>query len=254
MSDSVECQCDSMVLVASAPSAAVASRATPAEWFDDPDLPGPTPITVEANGRVYGHLATWGVCHIGIDGRCIEPPHSRTNYAYFRTGVALTTEGDVPAGVLTMNTLHASAELGHAATVAHYENTGTIASVVAAGEDDHGIWIAGSMLPMGEGEFARFRAATLSGDWRWIGGGLELVGALVVNVPGFPVPRLQLAASGGKMQSLVAAGVVPHFDGDLDAAVERVLVAREAAAARRARAAIIAGAVRAERLAALVNI
>jgi hypothetical protein len=254
MSESVACDCDSMVIVASAPSAAVASRATPVEWFRDPHLPGPTPVNVEPNGRVFGHLAQWGTCHIGIDGRCIEPPHSYANYAFFRTGVADTTDGEVPVGVLTMNTLHASAELGHTAAVAHYEHTGTIAAAVSAGEDDYGIWVAGTMLPMGEGEFQRFRAATLSGDWRWIGGNLELVGALVVNIPGFPVPRLALAASGGRTSAMVAAGVVPHGLGDIDAAVERVLAARENTAARRARTAHLLSAVRAERLALLVDI
>jgi hypothetical protein len=49
----------------------------------------------------------------------------------------------------------------------------------------------------------------LSGDWRRIGGNLELVAALAVNVPGFPVPRPRGLVASGSMQSLVAAGMLP---------------------------------------------
>ena len=52
------------------------------------------------------------------------------------------------------------------------------------------------------------RAAPLSGDWRTIGGNLELVGALAVNVPGFPVPRPAGRIDSDEMVTLVAAGVV----------------------------------------------
>jgi hypothetical protein len=37
-----------------------------------------------------------------------------------------------------------------------------------------------------------------------------MVAALVVNTPGFPIPRTALAASGGQQVSLVAAGIVPR--------------------------------------------
>lgn len=52
------------------------------------------------------------------------------------------------------------------------------------------------------------RGASLSGDWRNIGGALELVGMLAVNVPGFPVPRadMELTAAGDVPLALVAAG------------------------------------------------
>src|SRR5205085_943051 len=54
------------------------------------------------------------------------------------------------------------------------------------------------------------RASAPSGDWRRIGGNLELVGLLAVNVPGFPVPRPQvLTAAGGQQLALVAAPA-PH--------------------------------------------
>ena len=63
----------------------------------------------------------------------------------------------------------------------------------------------------------------LSGDWRRIGGNLELVAALAVNVPGFPIPRVAMAASAGRTLSLVAAAVVATDPNALDA--DRVAVA-----------------------------
>ncbi len=84
-------------------------------------------------------------------------------------------------------------------------------AVVQAGEDEHGIWVAGQLLEsVSAAQVAELRRSPLSGDWRRINGNLELVAALAVNVPGFPVPRV-LAASGAFGQiSLCAAGAVPQ--------------------------------------------
>src|SRR3546814_15766592 len=48
----------------------------------------------------------------------------------------------------------------------------------------------------------------MSGDWRKVGAGMELVAVLGVNVPGFPIPRTRALVAGGQMQSLVAAGML----------------------------------------------
>jgi 2'-5' RNA ligase len=182
----------------------------PAAWFSDPGLTGPTPITVTEDGRVYGHLATWGTCHIGIQDTCVTAPPSKSQYGYFRTGVVLTDSGEVPVGSLTMDTGHAPLSARARAAAAHYDNTGAVVADVAAGEDAHGIWVAGAMRSgLDEQQVARFRASALSGDWRSIQGHLELVGALAVNVPGFPIPRAAFASDSTHGQTaLVAAGVV----------------------------------------------
>lgn len=183
--------------------------------FADPQLDGPTRLTVTPDGRVFGHLACWGTCHIGVQGVCQEPPASPTNYAYFLTGSTWTTEGRVPTGTLTIGTGHAGLRAGHTAAVAHYDNTGTVCASVTMGHDAHGIWFAGMLSP--DATEAQVRAITaagsVSGDWRTIGGALELVAALVVNVPGFPIPTQSVAASAapeglGMATALVAAGVV----------------------------------------------
>jgi len=190
----------------------VASAPRPdAGWFRDPHLTGPAPIVVTGEGRVYGHLATWGQCHIGFGEKdCVLAPNSPSNYAYYMTGAVLTDEGDIPVGHITMGTGHPGPTLGAARTMAHYDNTGTVVALVAAGEDAYGIWLAGMVTPQATDEqIDTLRGASLSGDWRSIAGSLELVAALAVNVPGFPIPRTQLAADGGRQISLVASGIVP---------------------------------------------
>ena len=179
------------------------------EWFENPRLTGPTPLTVTDEGRVFGHLATWGTCHIANpQGKnvCTQPPRSASNYAYFKTGAVSTTRGDLAVGKITMSTLHAKARLSSTDALQHYENTGNVGAYVNIGEDAHGIWVAGSLRP--GADHTMLKGAPISGDWRPIGKSLELVAALSVNVPGFPIPRAEALVAGGAVQSLVAAGLV----------------------------------------------
>jgi hypothetical protein len=224
----------------------------PSKWFDNPGLDAPTALTIEDDGRVFGHLALWGTCHVGMGDVCVTPPRSAAGYAYFSTGAVLTDAGRVPVGQITMNTGHAGLSDDARAAAFHYDHTGSAVADVAVGEDEHGIWFAGAMRDVTPEQARGLSCAALSGDWRSIRGNLELVAALAVNVPGFPVPRRALAASGGVQTSLVAAGMVeePVVDAvtagaDLVAAVADEIEARAAAKADRAR--------RAEALAAEVR-
>lgn len=245
--------------------AAGAPAVAPGSWFENPKLAGPTPLHVDIDtGQVYGHLATWGVCHIGIPGVCTTAPHSSSNYSYFRTGVVRTEEGaDIPVGHITLATGHAPIKASAQAAAAHYDNTGSVVADVAAGEDSYGIWVAGSLRSGVDLDQASvLKAAALSGDWRTIGGKLELVGALAVNIPGFPIPRAALAASAERQESLVAAGVVAptaivasNLDAEQVAAITRNAVAelryQEKREARLAAVAPVREQVRAERIAAV---
>lgn len=186
--------------------AASAVDMLPKTWFADPALAESTPLTVTAQGRVYGHLAQWGVCHVGLPG-CVTPPQSKTSYAFFHTGEVDTDDGPLEVGKVTLGTGHADPGAGFRAAADHYDNSGACVAVVRAGEDAHGIWVAGALTAgCDEGRIAELRRSPLSGDWRRIGANLELVAALAVNVPGFPVPRTRVAA--GRAMSLVAAGVL----------------------------------------------
>ena len=195
-------------------TAAAIPTAPPEAWFKDPALTGPTALVIEEDGRVYGHIAAWGTCHIGQIGKCVEPPTSPSNYAYLRTGALQTAEGtSVAVGHLTMDTGHAGARDSANQAAAHYDNTGLVFADVAAGEDAYGIWVAGSLRAGITPDQVRVaRSAPISGDWRTIRGSLELVGALAVNVPGFPVPRPQGLLASGEVKSLMASGVVAHDD------------------------------------------
>lgn len=181
------------------------------EWFDNPKLKGPTPVTVTADGRIYGHAALWGTCHVGFKDRCVSPPRSKSDYAYFNVGQVLTADGKtVSVGRLTAGTGHASLEFGAQPAIEHYDNTGWGAGYVHAGEDAHGIWFAGAIAPTATPEqVATIRASATSGDWRSIQNSLELVGILSVNTPGFPIPRAKAGLIAGAQVSLVASGICP---------------------------------------------
>ncbi len=199
---------DEEALVASA-----APITPPAAWFANPELEEPTPLTVDSEGRVYGHLATWRTCHTGF-GACVKAPKSKTNYAYFHTGEVITQEGaSIPVGRVTLGGGHADTKLGFRAAMEHYDNAGACVAIARAGEDKFGIWLAGALTPeTDEMKAAALRRHPPSGDWRNVGGNLELIGALAVNTPGFPVPRSRVAS--GAPQALVAAGALAP-SGDL---------------------------------------
>jgi hypothetical protein len=194
---------------------ASAAPLPPASWFANPRLIEPTAPVVgdmtPAGAPVYGHLACWGTCHIGFGGKCITPPRSASSYAYFMVHAARAEldEGgyaDIPVGYGTIGTGHASIRHDAIDAAAHYDNTGTVAFEYAVGEDEHGIWFAGRMLPgLGEAMERKARGTVFSGDWRTIRGRLELVASLGVNVPGFPIPRVRVAS--GAPLTLIAAGV-----------------------------------------------
>jgi hypothetical protein len=206
--DGVYAERDDESLVACAMVASQIPVVPPADWFTDPGLKEPTPLTVTDDGRVFGHIAAWHIDHIGLPFGT-KPPRSRSGYKYFHTGVVRTDNGkDVPVGQLTLAGGHASLELSASAAVKHYDDTHSAVADVHAGEDAYGIWVAGALRPEVDASKIRtLRASAPSGDWRPIGGRLELVAVCQVNVPGFPVARARVAS--GYVTALVAAGAAP---------------------------------------------
>jgi hypothetical protein len=196
---------EEQAVVASAILAGAVPIVPPAMWFDNPKLKQATPITVDDNGRVFGHIAAWNVDHIGLTAGT-KPPRSRSGYSYFHTGVVRTDSGkDVPVGQLTLAGGHASLEASALDAVKHYDDTASAVADVHAGEDAYGIWVAGALRTNASDEQIRaLRASAPSGDWRPIRGSLELVAVCQVNVPGFPIARARVAS--GAVVALVAAG------------------------------------------------
>jgi DNA-binding ferritin-like protein len=196
---------DAEAIVASGMIAGAIPTEPPAEWFENPKLKQPTPLTVSENGHVFGHIAAWNVDHIGM-AFGTKPPRSRSGYAYFHTGVVRTMEGtDIPVGQITLAGGHADIRANAAQAVKHYDDTASAIIDCHAGEDQYGIWVAGALRPGTTPEQVRaLRASAPSGDWRPIQGRLELVAVCQVNVPGFPIARAMVA--GGQVMALVAAG------------------------------------------------
>jgi hypothetical protein len=178
----------------------------PLEWFDQPNFQNLTRWTVDDSGRVFGHLAPWGQCHIGVQDRCVIAPKSLTAYGFYKLGRIQCEEGcQIDIGTITMGTGHANKRATARAAAEHYDNTGTGIADVTVGEDQFGIWVAGALRPeLSRAQIREARAAKLSGDWRGLNGNLELVATLAVNVPGFPTYDEYVGAS-GNTETLIAS-------------------------------------------------
>lgn len=198
----------------------------PKSFFENPGLSRPTPITLTADGQVYGHIAPWHADHMGLPPGT-KPPHSRHDYAFFKTGVLETAEGDmVPVGQLTLAGGHAPIQADAGKAVQHYDDTASAVADLNIGEDQHGIWVAGALRPgVSPAEIRTLRASAPSGDWRPINGNLELVAICQVNVPGFPVARSLVA--GGEMVALVAAGASAMYGIRQQGSVEALIASME---------------------------
>ncbi len=168
------------------------------DWFDIPEPNEPTPLTYEKSGKVYGHLALWGSCHTGfLNGavaECVQPPPSKTDYQQFHLGVLETSEGDVRVGTITYATGHAPLSASARVAADHYDHTGSVGAFVRATNGALGIWVSGAVRSdIPDEGFRDLRANPPSGDWRSMNRNLELVAALSVPVPGFPIPRAEVA-------------------------------------------------------------
>lgn len=192
-----------------ASAAGLAPVHPPAGWFDPPtddelEEMGAGQVNVADDGRVFGYAALWGQCHIGYAEGCTDPPRD-TDFALFHRGsMTLADARRINVGPITMGTGHAALHLGAQAAAEHYDNSGSVIADVRMGKDDRGIWFAGAVDPdASPARVRRFKALSVSGDWRWLDGRYQLVGLLSVPVPGFPQARVEH----GEPVSLVAAGL-----------------------------------------------
>jgi hypothetical protein len=193
-----EAQAREATRVAALVASVQASALPAASRFERRDLAGPTPATWDfTTGEVYGHLATWGTCHVGIPGTCITPPHDPAPgapYSWFNRYAVETDEGTVWAGRITVGGRHAEMSLAASAAMAVHDGK-TTAAWVRAYEDEHGIAFTGVIEPgLTPGEIDTLNRRKVSGDWREASGELALVEILALgngprsqSEPGFPV-------------------------------------------------------------------
>ena len=202
----------------SALAALIASipESPPRSWFER-RLDRPTPITLTADGHVYGHLALWSTCHDGMPDSCVRPPKSRTAYRCYHTGATLLADGStIPTGRITVGGGHAGYGLSPESTLEHYDNAGSVVASVRARDDDWGVALSGALMPgVTPDQVSRLLSAPLSGDWRAERGHLELRAALAVVVPGFPVHRDVERADDGTVVTLqLTASSLVQLDTD----------------------------------------
>lgn len=244
------------------------------EVFADPQLSGPTHLTISDEGRIFGHVACWSERHRSVGLGDIRPPKSPSGYVNFHSSppVKLTDGTSLAVGRLTVGIGHApTTGISNIAAQAHYDNTESCFALVRAGEDEHGIWVSGVAAPWATPEKVEMGLASpMSGDWRPYDRGLDLVAVLAVNTPGFlcrggtsdrGAPLAMVASLGPSRRA--GGGGVGHlsFD-DIRSAVRMELAesaraasfaARRDAALARARDTVGEPPTRADRVAALLD-
>lgn len=205
-------------------AAAAAPVAPPREFFYAAEADRATPLTITDDGHVYGHIAAWHSCHTGfINGawsQCVTPPRSNTGYAHFHVGEIPTAEGElVPIGKLMLGENHAPAAAGRTQARAHYDRTGSVGAYVRAVDGEHGIWVSGVLSDrLTDAQRRDLHANPPSGDWREVDRNLELIAAIAVPVPGFPIPRSQLALSASADGELFVSALILTSSVESDAA------------------------------------
>lgn len=186
----------------------------PKAWFSNPELQEKSGLHITKEGRVFGHIARWGECHISFlsNGECLTPPNSPTDYSRFLLSPVECEEGcDVVVGQITLSGGHADESLSASAAKAHYDDTNSAVCDVVAGEDQFGIWVSGAMRPnVTDVQLRDFRAAKISGDWRPFGYDLDMVAVCAVNVPGYLPPQPRARVADGRQVALLSAGALPE--------------------------------------------
>jgi 2'-5' RNA ligase len=198
--------------------------APPAEWFADPKLREPTPVTVTPEGQVFGHIATWD-CHMGYENMCMTAKPSRDGYARFHTGTLITSEGTPVQVGRVLVAPHAPRRMTPDQVVAYYSDAKKVAAFGRLYEDRFGIAIAGVTRSDASRELLRdFLANPPSGEWRRN----ELLGISSVPLPGLPVVSPEAyfrAAAAGDVEIVPEILILPPVRPPEPSEDEMILVA-----------------------------
>lgn len=156
----------------------------------DPNLMGLMKPMVR-DGKITGHGAGWGTCHVGIKNACVTAPSSSYKHCEGGVNIYRHPRGDI----------HAPLGLDLDEAQRWYDAHCELVGKAGVGEDTHGIWVNGD-ASLDDGE------VFLSGDWRVDDGQLELISFLVVDNPGFPTAMV----ASETQTALTAAGIVTESD------------------------------------------
>lgn len=177
--------------------ASVGGQIFSSDFFQNPNLTEPTPLTVTEEGHVYGHVRLSGTCYQygggqGNGGFCLEPPTSDCGYAKFMVQGAKMDDGSIKAvGALTFGEGHESRG-SLAASQAHYNNVATIAAKGIVGDDEFGVWFSGEVTDNARDKAYDLLLSPMSGHWEpdSDSGHLELMAIHIVVTPGYTVRRI----------------------------------------------------------------
>jgi hypothetical protein len=219
------------VLAVVAEAAANAPAAPPKEWFEPVAVDGPTPPTVTAQGRVWGHIGQAGVCHAGIPDTCVTIPPTRTAYGAFHRGEQVTAEGDtVRVGYLYTGCGHSGLDTTLDEARDYLDSACVRTAAGRVHDTEWGPLFVGALVP-GVTAADVARLYKLSGEW--FTAPLELHAAVGVEDAGFPVDGTTDHIQISDVEPTLLA---PILDTELVAAavvnaLDRRAVARETAAA-----------------------
>jgi hypothetical protein len=166
--------------------------------FFETKATGPTPLTVDEDGHIYGHVRLYGTCYQygggqGNGGYCVEPPMSACNYAKFHVHGAKMDDGSIlPVGAITYGDGHESRG-SLFASQEHYNDVATVAAKVVASEDEWGVWVTGEVLESHRDKAYDILLSPMSGHWEPDAdndGHLEMLAAHIVVTPGYAVRRI----------------------------------------------------------------
>ena len=188
----------------------------PAEWFQNPQLSKPTPLTITKDGRVFGHAHDWTTKHVGYADREVRALNDRENYNAFNLRPLRCADGSVVRAGSLVKGGHAPTEGGTTAYAAqaHYDDPAKRVARVTAGRDEHGTWVAGALVPgISPRDVLDLAECSLSGDWREVDfrdNSGKFVGISVVPNPGLPiiVPADEDLGGYDDAAALVAAGAI----------------------------------------------
>lgn len=205
-------------------SACAAPSQPPPEFFTKPELSELQRwVTVTADGRVYGHAAGFGECHIGYLDQCVTIEHIADcrgdgNFEYATPGHVICSDGSkVATGPITIKGGHAPKGSSYQQALSHYDDPTAAVADVCYFMDEHGVSFSGALRSSAtEAQVQALRASGVSLDARQIGGKLRYLATCAVNTPGFP--KVRLTASGDEVEviELIAAGGAPQPAPDMD--------------------------------------
>jgi hypothetical protein len=227
--------------------ASVGGQVFNAKFFTNPNLTGPTKLTVTEDGHIYGHVRLHGTCYqygggAGDGGYCVQPPPSACGYAKYMCHSAKLDDGrTIDVGAMTFGDGHESRGSLYASK-RHYNDVATTAAKISVGDDEFGVWVSGQVVDAYADRAYDLLLSPLSGHWEPDAdnnGYLELMAVHIVVTPGYSVRGIVASFDDeGRTTSLIITTVpepeepiVAAFDPtELDAAIEAALTRREASA------------------------